>query len=570
MKGRPGHECQFTWVVVSIIQWAAVPRDLADSAYSRISQTVARDASQTERGAMQNPTKTCACQGSEGASYTFGCSWNMYLGGLCKYGKSSGRARKFKLNKKGSSPGPEEIQLEEICSQLTDCVTSVFQRVAPACFDNMTVFSDVAKECRIGSSSTGQPFSGVTVVSDFCAHQHKDINNMTGGSTVVLTLTKPENRDNQKVDDEQLHVLPQYEPDATCEELLLKQETGGLETLKKFERTIVIREAEGKKCNRGKPSMEKKKLLDGTLPKNYSPSPEKLPRKDTPKKKLIPLDLGDFSKFESPKVKMEKSSDIIHENNNAPLDLTFSPPQFSSVQPSLPVVEYPQFQLPTSFYYYPSQAQPPPPPYLPYSFYPPPHHHHQQQQNQQQYYQLPGSAPSYPVPGYPQQQPQNLNLETMFSPEMLSLLDSPAPSLPQLDGNTEVVNEGEKTPVDVKKEALQFESEVKAEVMSEKRYETDCREAIQDPEVGGLALALPHGSVLVEVAKAELHATTALKSPSKMNPCRVGLVFYQHGSLHLPQHGKAQTKRKDQEREFRDYVHWLAGWSVLREKTKFL
>merc|ERR1712061_515022 len=43
------------------------------------------------------------------------------------------------------------------------------------------------------------------------------------------------------------------------------------------------------------------------------------------------------------------------------------------------------------------------------------------------------------------------------------------------------------------------------------------------------------------------------------NPCRVGLVFYQHASLHLPQHGKAKTERKNLEREFRDYLCWLAG-----------
>ena len=83
VKARPGHQCQFSWLVVSIIQWAAVPRDLADSAYSTISQTVARDGSQTARGCMENLSKTCTCQGQrqDGASYTFGCSWSMYNGG---------------------------------------------------------------------------------------------------------------------------------------------------------------------------------------------------------------------------------------------------------------------------------------------------------------------------------------------------------------------------------------------------------------------------------------------------------------------------------------------------------
>ena len=397
VKARPGHDCRFSWMVVSIIQYAGVPRELADTAYATISGTVATEATRTERGCMKNTQKTCACQGEEGeegGSYSWGCSWNMYTGGHCKFAKTPGVARKFNLNK-GKVPGPEEAGLEKICNQLADSVSSVLQRLAPSCFNNMTFFSPLAQDCRIGSQEGGRdrPFSGVTVVSDFCAHQHHDTNNMAGGCTVVLSLTRPENRDNPEPDDEQFHVLPQYEPDATTDELQVKEENGGLDVLKEFRRTIVIRQPEEKKCLRGKPSVEKKKLLDGALPINYSPSPKK-PRKE--------------------------------ENNNSPQNLTFNP-----------------------------------------------------------------AAPQ--------------------------------------------------------------------QLKSERKYETDCKEVILDREVGGLALALPHGSLLLEVAKEELHATTALRSPNKKNPCRVGLVFYQHGSLHLPQHGKAQTEKKNLEREFTDYLCWLAG-----------
>ena len=48
------------------------------------------------------------------------------------------------------------------------------------------------------------------------------------------------------------------------------------------------------------------------------------------------------------------------------------------------------------------------------------------------------------------------------------------------------------------------------------RYEeTDNSEAFQDPEMGGLGIALTHGSVLIECAKHELHATTALRRPNR-------------------------------------------------------
>ena len=58
----------------------------------------------------------------------------------------------------------------------------------------------------------GKPFSGVTGVLDYSAHYHKDINNVDGGCTVVLTLLKEENRKFGKtMSDEQLHVLPHYQ-----------------------------------------------------------------------------------------------------------------------------------------------------------------------------------------------------------------------------------------------------------------------------------------------------------------------------------------------------------------------
>ena len=56
-------------------------------------------------------------------------------------------------------------------------------------------------------------------------------------------------------------------------------------------------------------------------------------------------------------------------------------------------------------------------------------------------------------------------------------------------------------------------------------------------DTGGLALALSNGAVLIEVAKHERHATTKLLNPHRINPSRMGLIFYLHKFMDRANHG---------------------------------
>jgi len=74
--------------------------------------------------------------------------------------------------------------------------------------------------------------------------------------------------------------------------------------------------------------------------------------------------------------------------------------------------------------------------------------------------------------------------------------------------------------------------------------DTDNTNSFLDSDVGGVAIALSHGAVMFEVAKREVHATTALKRPNRRSPARLALVFYQHRRMNRPNHGYTPSENE--------------------------
>ncbi|NWI89873.1 TET1 dioxygenase, partial [Pitta sordida] len=589
VRQRAGHHCQTAVIVILILAWEGIPHLLADTLYKELTQSLRKYGCPTSRRCALNEDRTCACQGHDpetcGASFSFGCSWSMYFNG-CKFARSK-NPRKFRLLT--DDPKQEEL-LENNLQTLATDVAPVYKKLAPEAFQNQVENEHMGPDCRLGSKD-GRPFSGVTACIDFCAHAHKDTHNMHNGSTVVCTLTKEDNRSVGVIpSDEQLHVLPLYKISQTDEfgteeGLEAKIKAGAIQVLTAFPREVrmlaePLRATKKKKPDTRRTPAEKQPLTD----KKYS-TPVKL-KTEAPEDPGNTLQCsGNKTDALKPGIKMETSSHLYamkHTSNttkscslvkqctaSSPLQVdSFHPYPSPAHKPGPTAVTNLQQDFPVPYGYFEcSTKQPHVPPHV--------NCHNSDvpakgcpgavlKENGVSPVLPDGPAPGppahrHPLPAVPEHQAdtQHSQLPPDSSCEPTAPLSSPAKDTAGNEGDCShgcpmekgSSHQGRMCDSDCAddKPSSALGRPADCEEKAEELW-SDSEHNFLDDDIGGVAVAPSHGSILIECARRELHATTPIKKPNRNHPTRISLVFYQHKNLNEPKHGLAMWEAKMAER----------------------
>ncbi|XP_041866906.1 methylcytosine dioxygenase TET3 [Melanotaenia boesemani] len=549
VRQRPGHRCNAAVLVILILAWEGIPRQVADHLYQELTGTLFKYGSPTSRRCALNEDRTCACQGLDpdtcGASFSFGCSWSMYFNG-CKFARSK-VPRKFRLL---GDDREEEEKIENNLQSLANDLAPLYRKLAPDAFQNQVEHEAAGGDCRLGRKE-GRPFSGVTACVDFCAHAHKDTSNMNNGSTVVCTLTKEDNRAVRNIpEDEQLHVLPLYKISDTDEFGQVegqwgKIQSGALQVLSSFPREVRLLAEPVKSARKIRQEarlkaqaerMEKKLGLTSLTPgKVKTETPNKEPQGYYSSYRLPPRPASD-EKFQT-----ERTQPSAYSQSTS----GYSTPGAEVNYHGLPDLRFGQIGSDINYKtvsdtmngYSPTSGEqcalleriPPHNTYSDYAFKTEPTEVHCSPLQR-----LPPTG-SVPPPSSFSPRPTS---EGLFS--RLNGLHQAAGGI-TADIRGHGLISGSSLP--------QQTPPLLPEEVKQEEVWSDSEHNFLDQDIGGVAVAPSHGSILIECARRELHATTPILRPNRSHPTRISLVFYQHKSLNEPGHGMAMWDAKMAKRE---------------------
>ncbi|KAM5320452.1 methylcytosine dioxygenase TET1 isoform 2-T3 [Glossophaga mutica] len=599
VRQRTGHHCSTAVMVVLIMVWDGIPLPMADRLYTELTENLkSYNGHPTDRRCTLNENRTCTCQGIDpetcGASFSFGCSWSMYFNG-CKFGRSPS-PRRFRIDPssplhsyyeritKGRIPERRSVRPEAIClgheameknlednlQSLATQLAPIYKQYAPAAYQNQVEYEHVARECRLGSKE-GRPFSGVTACLDFCAHSHRDIHNMNNGSTVVCTLTREDNRSLGVIpEDEQLHVLPLYKLSNKDEfgsekGMAAKIKSGAIEVLKPCPKKVSRFTEPVPRSGKKRAAMMTEVLAHKirAVEKKFVPRNKRKNNLTTNNTKGSSLLLvGNKTETLQPETSETEPNFIFKGSDNI---------KTYSLTPSIP---HPvkEANLPEGFSWAPTTAattacfkndasvssefsergsdphctmlsaglsgasaaagegtgvaqphevSPPPTLSAPMS-------------DSRACSVLPTGPSEQLTSNQPNQQPP-----------LITSPPEPASSLVEEDEQHSEADE----PLSEEPLSDEPQSPPQEKLPHIHEYWSDSEHVFLDSSIGGVAIAPAHGSVLIECARRELHATTPVRQPNRNHPTRLSLVFYQHKNLNKPQHGFELNKMKYEAKE---------------------
>lgn len=567
-RKRADHVCDASLIVVNIVLWEGISQERADFLYSHVSTVLPQHGVPTVRRCGINETKSCACQGmsenSCGASFSFGCSWSMYYNG-CKFTRSKS-PRKFKL----LDPSKED-EFESIMQSVANDVADTYQRIAPLAFKNQVRQEREGLECRIGTNEK-RPFSGVTCCMDFCAHSHKDSRNMDGGATVVCTLLKP---GSDSAGDEQLHVLPLYrllDKDGVLVDPNYDMPSHFLEP--------PLGVTPGYSSVSGQENSPK---TQANMAPHYQEQYLKEERKD-----IFP-DINNnnnndknhlFAPFDGQRITHGYAKSM----HGFPTSVIHHHPASNHVMSSCYNGHFPP-RGPAVFQLHPrvgsnyvlNDCRAPEVHWvdenrIPYLYRNPGHLNHCH--NSSSNYISDKKFPFITDPWngqIPFGKPFGMSGS---STNRGAEYAKPKTVIHHFNGGT---HDGGRAPSQIKwvddKEVplmrasgvlpLDENANVREDVENPKNPKGSVNVERQrkpfkiEEDMGGVAIALGHGSLLIEVAKKELHATTPLKNPKRQHPTRISLVFYQHKQMNLTLHGLGEWEQKVAKKKMEEEANHL-------------
>ncbi|XP_052600812.1 methylcytosine dioxygenase TET1 isoform X2 [Peromyscus californicus insignis] len=549
VRVRVGHTCQTAVMIVVIMLWEIISRPMADYLYKELTENLrSYSGHPTDRRCTLNENRTCTCQGLNprtcGASFSFGCSWSMYFNG-CKFGRSR-NPRKFRLapnhplnsyykritgvrfvKRRRVKPVrprrmvPEhkalEKRLEDMLQGLATNLAPIYKQMAPVAYQNQVEYEDVAGDCRLGYKK-GRPFSGVTCCMDFCAHSHRDIHNMNNGSTVVLTLLREDGRDTNNPKDEQLHVLPLHR-------LADTDEFGSREGMEEKIRSGAVEII--------KPTRKRQRRFNEPIPRCGK---RRTTMKEPDKK---PAAAG---------VKRQRSSSSSDNTKNCSSASSTPHPVKEEDSPDFCPTQAPSVKTATCTYNKPASGGSPEASSVPHCTTPSgTHSGANAAAGECPGIVQPGEVAPLPPPSFPRADASGL-ADPLTSPseQLTSNQSLGCPQEPASGQAEDAPRSGADEPLS---DDLSSDEDSNNAQIDE--FWSDSEEVYFDPSYGGVAIAPIHGSVLIECARRELHATTSLSHPQRDCPLRVALVFYQHKNLNRPRHGFDLNRIKYESRDLK-------------------